>query len=496
MNWLVDTLLVTGALIVLVLLVRRPIARLFGPGMAYALWALPLLRLCLPPLLLPAAPTPDDPATVVVAQGSTDLGMVAQSAASIPWHALATTVWLLGAGLYLAWRIAGYFDMRRELLRGARPVGQVGAVRLVETPATAAPVAFGVRDKVVALPLGFMAKEDRTARDLSIAHELEHHAGRDLAVNLAVQPLLALHWFNPLAWAGWRALRSDQEAACDARVIAGRDAATRERYARLISDYARSPRLALAAPMACPVLGDKSIIHRLRSLTMREPTPRRRLTGTALIALAVLALPASASIVRAAPDAPPVPAASPAAVTVPVMPVAAPRMETRVIVVEQGKDGKPTSRTPGFSRTITRDGKTIVIKTDKPLSDAELAAQLAQVNAYLPAATVPPVPPVPGAAPAPPRVVMVRRVGGPHAQQVGFACDGDARTIDESASGDGKSQAVRLAFCNKGGSPGQALDALRHAREGIAADTQLSPDVRVKVLNKLDAEIAKLSKTG
>jgi predicted transcriptional regulator len=37
--WLVDTLTVTGALIALVLLVRRPVSRLFGPGLAYALWA-------------------------------------------------------------------------------------------------------------------------------------------------------------------------------------------------------------------------------------------------------------------------------------------------------------------------------------------------------------------------------------------------------------------------------------------------------------------------
>ena len=54
MSWLVDTLLATGALIALVLVLRRPVARLFGAGLAYALWALPLLRLILPPLVLPA----------------------------------------------------------------------------------------------------------------------------------------------------------------------------------------------------------------------------------------------------------------------------------------------------------------------------------------------------------------------------------------------------------------------------------------------------------
>lgn len=58
MTWLLDTLLATGGLIALVLVLRRPVARLFGPGLAYALWALPLLRLMLPPLVLPARAEP------------------------------------------------------------------------------------------------------------------------------------------------------------------------------------------------------------------------------------------------------------------------------------------------------------------------------------------------------------------------------------------------------------------------------------------------------
>ena len=38
-------------------------------------------------------------------------------------------------------------------------------------------------------------------RELAIAHELAHHRGRDLLANMLAQAVLALHWFNPLAWA-------------------------------------------------------------------------------------------------------------------------------------------------------------------------------------------------------------------------------------------------------------------------------------------------------
>ena len=69
MTWLLDTLVWTGALIALVLVLRRPVARQFGPRTAYALWILPLLRLILPPLVLPAPAVETVPAASVAASG-------------------------------------------------------------------------------------------------------------------------------------------------------------------------------------------------------------------------------------------------------------------------------------------------------------------------------------------------------------------------------------------------------------------------------------------
>lgn len=295
-QWLTDTFVWTSVLIAAVLLLRRPVARHFGPQVAYALWALPLLRLLMPPVVLPAsfAPVEAEPAAAAA------LVLVHEApvaAAGFALTDLLLPLWLGGAVLFLVWRAADYLRMRRELLADARPVGEAGAVRLVETPDVASPVAFGLRDKVVALPVGFMAQPDLSARNLALAHELAHHRGHDLLANLSAQPLLALHWFNPLAWLGWRAMRSDQEAACDARVIAGCERAERAAYAQVIATFAAGPRLALAAPMACPVLGEKSIIHRLRSLTMSDVSSTRRKLGLAAIATgALVALPLTASV--------------------------------------------------------------------------------------------------------------------------------------------------------------------------------------------------------
>ncbi|MBD3775040.1 MAG: M56 family metallopeptidase, partial [Rhodobacteraceae bacterium] len=338
-GWLLATLGWTGALIALVLAARGPVSRWFGPQAAYALWLLPFLRLLLPPLVLPAWLAPE----ASEAEAQTALSIHYETAASpplaaapvaepgflnaIPWGTLLVGLWLAGAAMFLWQRFDGYFRMRRQLLANARPVGEAGGVRLVESPTVDAPLAFGVVDKVIALPPGFMALHDRTRRDLALAHELAHHRGRDLLANFAIQPLFALHWFNPLGWLGWRAMRRDQEAACDARVVAHGSAGERADYAEVIASFATTTSRPLAAPMACPVMGDKSIIHRLRSLTMSEISPRRRRASRALLAGALVALPLTASITYAeAPIAPvpPVPAvAPPVAPVAPVAPLAA-----------------------------------------------------------------------------------------------------------------------------------------------------------------------------
>ena len=339
-GFLFDTLMWTGALIALVLLLRRPVARHLGAGAAYALWFLPLARLILPPVTLPGWMRPALSDTAPVADTATAAALVPEGAEVLGQTEMGATLppvpmdspidllsplvvlWLVGAAIFMGRRFWLYAQLRRELLENARPVGEVDDIRMIETTAISGPMAFGVFDKVIALPDGFMASRERQVRDLAIAHELAHHRGHDILVNMLVQPLFAIHWFNPLGWMGWDAMRRDQEAACDARVVASRSRDERAAYAAIIADFARrpqiAPRPALAAPMACPVLGDKSIIHRLKSLPMDDGSRGRRWAARGAVAAALLAVPMTASISYAEPVAAPEAPAAPFAPTAPV----------------------------------------------------------------------------------------------------------------------------------------------------------------------------------
>ena len=392
-GFLFDTLMWTGALIALVLLLRRPVARHFGAGAAYALWFLPLARLILPPVTLPGWMRPALSDTAPVADTATAAALVPEGAEVLGQTEMGATLppvpmdspidllsplvvlWLVGAAIFMGRRFWLYAQLRRELLENARPVGEVDDIRMIETTAISGPMAFGVFDKVIALPDGFMASRERQVRDLAIAHELAHHRGHDILVNMLVQPLFAIHWFNPLGWMGWDAMRRDQEAACDARVVASRSRDERAAYAAIIADFARrpqiAPRPALAAPMACPVLGDKSIIHRLKSLPMDDGSRGRRWAARGAVAAALLAVPMTASISYAEPVAAP---EAPAAPFAPTAPVAAAFAAPDAPPAPDAPDAPPAPEEPGereFIAAVERRIEREFIRAERDIERAE-----------------------------------------------------------------------------------------------------------------------------
>ena len=510
--FLLETLVWTGALIALVLVLRRPVSRWLGPQAAYALWLLPMLRLLMPPLVLPswmnAAPPADEmgEAAEMTTFVYTTTGEIAATpiAAEQPfdWIALALGAWALGMAVFLYRRFQQYFEMRRELLAEARPMGEAGKVRLVETPATTAPIAFGVRDKVIALPIGFMALTARDTRELALEHELAHHRAHDLLANFLVQPLFAMHWFNPLGWAGWRAMRRDQEAACDARVIAARGTETRGAYASVIAGFATGPHVALAAPMACPVLGDKSIIHRLRSLTMSDISPRRRNAGRALMAAGLLALPLTATITyaAAAPEAPAAPSVvaavpAPPAPPAPVLPIslqAAPevdvevttdedgnevRVERHVIVLrndEEGDDGEHRGTKHVERKVVIHDPKSKLTAEERAEMMAEIRESLAEADVEIDSAM------------KDVRVAMMEMKDGKGGlTKVSVECRGGDKGA-EWRSEDGET-VTRLCTSEVRAS---AIAGLKEARAEIAKNTEMDAQMRAEVLKALDEKIA------
>jgi len=304
-GWGLEALAGSALLMALVMAIRGPVRRAFGPDVAYALWALPVLRLCLPPLPQTVSESVRHVAILPVAQASEPVTILlaapARAAAqSIGWEAFVpvlAAVWLVGALGFAGWHMLAHRRFCRDLLAGAESLEERDGVDVIETPVARGPLAFGVVRRYVAFPTDFDALYDPAERDLALAHELGHHARGDLVANWIALAVLALHWFNPLAWYAFRAFRTDQEVANDARVLAGRPAITRHTYACAILKAAHGG----AVSAACHLHTIDDLKGRLRMLTTRRISRVRLAGGTATVALlGVAALGLTASGTQAA----------------------------------------------------------------------------------------------------------------------------------------------------------------------------------------------------
>lgn len=379
-GWLIDALIASTILMVIVLMVRGPVRRAFGPTVAYALWALPAIRLVLPPL--PQFPAWREATAPVLAQRATETltvyvfeplaGSAATPATLLPAVGLSLAVlWGVGAAAFLGWHALNHRRFCQRMIEGSTLTEHSGAVAVIETEAASGPLAFGIFRRYVAFPRDFAERYDADERELALLHELGHHQRGDLIANWVALAVLALHWFNPVAWRAFRAFRIDQEMANDARVLAGRPVMDRHTYACAIIKAAHGG----AVSAACHLHTIDDLKGRLRMLTTGSRSRRRLAMGGATVAALMIAglagtasgTAAAASVragvekatgidianldvkLQSAPAAPPAPGANlpappaPPAAAAPPADRDAPNRVRKIKIVTIDKDGKTIS---------------------------------------------------------------------------------------------------------------------------------------------------------
>lgn len=404
-NWLLESLLASTILCAIVLLIRRPVARLFGPHIAYGLWLIPALRMVMPPL--PADFLPALPRLFVAHHSNGDTLLSADyflaalpSAQAGAWAGyiptLIVTLWLGGALVHLGWQLWGH---RRLMVRlaDAETVGWQRDVRILRTRAISGPLSVGLLRRSVVLPHESRLALNAQERDLAIVHELTHHARGDLWANVVAVIFSALHWFNPLMRHAWRAFRFDQEAACDAHVLRRVGGASAPAYARALAKAASGRPSAFVAAM----LGRDGLKDRLTMLVRPAPSPLRRFSGQFLgasalmLALGITATPSFVSLPQVARR--PAPARVASIDVAPQAAVAAAPSRRAAVWHSRPATGRADSARPQMAAADAITLPWVVAKLDQSGLPALPAAPAA-----------PPAPPAAPAAPEAPRMQVAQ----------------------------------------------------------------------------------------
>ncbi len=260
-EWALQTSLAVSILIALVLIVRKPVARILGAQMAYALWLLPLLRLVMPAIpILKAKPALIEPAivdsAVYAASASPLINPSSQNLPVINWEVTLISIWIAGAVLWAGIQIFRQNRYRFELENHSAPIDgrllslsadvtqKIGMNYLPEIRLSRGqngPLVTGLFYPVIVLPRGFEQDYSREQQELTLAHELSHVRRGDIWAALTALMFRALNWPNPLVHIANQAFRSDQEAACDQTVLKrlGDDPVIKNTYAHTLIHAAK-----------------------------------------------------------------------------------------------------------------------------------------------------------------------------------------------------------------------------------------------------------------
>ncbi len=226
-------------------------------------------------------------------------------------------LWAAGASIVLIRLVIGAVTVRRLARRAAPTEGAAWLdiiddvkaqlsisrpIRLRISQRTVPPMTWGIFRHVVLLP-DSAAEWSPERRRMVLTHELAHVKRNDGVLQMLLQAVCSLHWFNPLVWYAARRLRIERECACDDRVL--QLGADPDDYADHLLQVARTIKPGGSLSMATVAMAHRSQLEtRLLSILdvrIRRKSVSRVATVALLCGVAVVTLPVAALQITAKP---------------------------------------------------------------------------------------------------------------------------------------------------------------------------------------------------
>ena len=241
------TAALTGILVMLVRMIKKIPRRIM-----VFLWLVPFLRMTVPlglnsPYSLMTLISKITTKTIVVFQPTEDISfsmmnsvMAANTYFPITYKVnilddifgVASVIWIIVSLAILLMLIIIYFTTIHEIKDSTQLKDNIYLSEKVTSPAV-----YGIIRPRIILPLSYKDKDI----ELIIQHEKTHIRGLDNLWRMIAFTVVAVHWFNPLAWMFLRALLADLELSCDERVLVKLGVDRSKEYATALLECRQGP---------------------------------------------------------------------------------------------------------------------------------------------------------------------------------------------------------------------------------------------------------------
>ncbi len=246
---LVNSLLPLTILLSLMLVIRQPLRKSIDANMVYNLWLVVPLSLVLYFLPIPwqylnEVTTLESQSDLMQQYLVTPSRSISQQLSLDKLLGLwLSSTWVLGFILLTSyWGITQY-NYRKALKlkfltdsKYQQQIDENGATKLAiaQSSHIHSPVLIGLFKQILVIPEDFDELYTSEQQQLIISHEVCHFSQHHMWTNQLALMLLALFWFNPLAWRAYAAFRQDQEHSCDQVVLSRKHTQSRIQYCKAL----------------------------------------------------------------------------------------------------------------------------------------------------------------------------------------------------------------------------------------------------------------------
>ena len=219
---------------------------------------------------------------------------------NIPQDAILMGIWICGLLLFAIKFIIGYYQIYNLqpsliklkdqplniiLLQSIKVLNINSPIYLYLSDEISVPITRGMRKHQIILPLESVDwPKDR--QEAIILHELMHIKRKDYLLNILLNIVSILYWFNPLIWIARKWHYAEGEKACDDYVILS--GADPDNYAQHLLDSARSLIKSKWAPKYELAMAKRSFLEG-RLLSILNDRVKRKYHTKSLISVAVFA---------------------------------------------------------------------------------------------------------------------------------------------------------------------------------------------------------------
>ncbi len=249
-------------LILAIMMIRRVFSWKIGAKSQYYLWLMLIIRLTIP--IVPNSSfsffnilTKTKPGYVLKNHSyiydqkyiadwlNTSSELVGYNTHSFSFEYIMPIIWILGVLVFTTYMMVCNIKFRHTLQNSKTPVNEqiekvfieykkklniTTSLEIKKSNIINSPCLYGLLKPCIFMPKDIEKRVDSDELKFIITHELAHYKRKDILLYLIIYMLQIIYWFNPFIIYGLHIMRSDCEAACDAKVLSLFERDERKKY--------------------------------------------------------------------------------------------------------------------------------------------------------------------------------------------------------------------------------------------------------------------------